>query len=71
MCQRITCSTCGRPSFAGCGRHVESVLGDVPLSARCACRAQAGGRTAGEAEPRHGPKGFCGLFSAGRDRRRS
>ena len=35
MCQRITCRQCGKPSFAGCGRHVESVLGDVPLSQRC------------------------------------
>ena len=32
MCQRITCRKCGKPSFAGCGRHVESVLGDVPVA---------------------------------------
>jgi hypothetical protein len=36
MCQRITCRKCGKPSFAGCGRHVESVLGDVPVAKRCA-----------------------------------
>ena len=35
MCQRITCRKCGKPSFAGCGRHVESVLGDVPVANRC------------------------------------
>lgn len=35
MCQRITCRQCGKPSFAGCGRHVESVLGDVPAAKRC------------------------------------
>ncbi len=35
MCQRITCRECGKPSFAGCGRHVESVLGDVPVAERC------------------------------------
>jgi hypothetical protein len=39
MCRRVTCNVCGRPSFAGCGRHVESVLKDVPLSERCRCRA--------------------------------
>jgi len=39
MCQRITCPQCGKPSFAGCGRHVESVLGDVPPSQRCAGHA--------------------------------
>lgn len=48
MCQRITCASCGRPSFRGCGRHVESVLGDVPPAARCRCaekkpEAQASG----------------------------
>jgi hypothetical protein len=40
MCQRITCQKCGRPSFAGCGMHVESVLKDVPKDQRCKCREQ-------------------------------
>ncbi len=35
MCQRIQCSTCGKPTFAGCGRHVEQVLGDVKPEDRC------------------------------------
>lgn len=39
MCQRITCRDCGKPSFKGCGRHVESVLGDVPPADRCQCGA--------------------------------
>ena len=38
MCQRVTCPTCGKPTFAGCGRHVEQVLGDVPPQDRCQCR---------------------------------
>jgi hypothetical protein len=38
MCQRVTCSQCGKPTFAGCGRHVEQVLGDVPPVQRCKCR---------------------------------
>jgi hypothetical protein len=37
MCRRVTCRTCGKPTFAGCGRHVEEVLGDVPRDQRCAC----------------------------------
>jgi hypothetical protein len=41
MCQRITCKTCGKPSFAGCGRHVESVLADVPVAERCQGHARA------------------------------
>jgi hypothetical protein len=41
MCRRITCRSCGKPSFAGCGEHVESVLGDVPVAQRCACAPAA------------------------------
>jgi hypothetical protein len=40
MCQRVTCSSCGKPSFVGCGRHVEQVLGDVLPEERCACREE-------------------------------
>jgi hypothetical protein len=42
MCRAITCNKCKRPSWAGCGAHVESVLGHVPPSERCQCRAEAG-----------------------------
>ena len=35
MCQRVTCKTCGKPTFAGCGMHVDQVLGDVPRGDRC------------------------------------
>jgi hypothetical protein len=60
MCRRITCPTCGKPTFAGCGRHVESVLGDVPPPERCRCPAagtgdavrRAGAAGAGEARGR-------------------
>ena len=38
MCSRVTCSHCNKPSFVGCGRHVEQVLGDVPREQRCHCR---------------------------------
>ncbi len=38
MCRRTQCSTCGKPSFAGCGMHVEQVLGDVPKANRCDCQ---------------------------------
>ena len=43
MCQRVTCNRCGKPTFAGCGRHVEQVLGDVPPAARCHCRESTAG----------------------------
>lgn len=38
MCRRVSCSKCGKPSWAGCGAHVEQVLGNVPRSERCQCR---------------------------------
>jgi hypothetical protein len=44
MCRRIQCTACGKPSFAGCGMHIEQVLGDVPRGERCRCaddKAQA------------------------------
>lgn len=41
MCSRVMCPTCNRPTFAGCGAHVEQVLGDVPPAERCQC--QSGG----------------------------
>ena len=41
MCRRIDCRKCGRPTFAGCGMHVEQVLGNVPRGQRCQCRDSA------------------------------
>jgi len=43
MCRRVTCPSCGKPTFAGCGLHIEQVLGDVPKADRCQCgQPQAG-----------------------------
>lgn len=41
MCRRVTCDRCGKPTFAGCGMHVEQVLGDVPKDERCKCAEEA------------------------------
>ena len=41
MCRRVQCSRCGKPTFAGCGAHVEQVLADVPPSSRCRCREES------------------------------
>ena len=41
MCRRVTCSKCGKPTWAGCGAHVEQVLGNVPKGDRCNCREAA------------------------------
>ncbi len=41
MCRRVQCKWCNKPSWAGCGAHVEAVLGDVPVDGRCACRFES------------------------------
>jgi hypothetical protein len=38
MCRRISCDSCGKPTFKGCGDHVEQVLAGIPLDDRCRCR---------------------------------
>ena len=35
MCRRVTCKTCGKASYAGCGMHVDQVLAGVPTAERC------------------------------------
>ncbi|MCU0311122.1 MAG: hypothetical protein MUE36_09270 [Acidimicrobiales bacterium] len=37
MCRRATCPSCDRPTFKGCGAHVEQVLADVAPADRCRC----------------------------------
>lgn len=61
MCRRIECRKCGRPTFAGCGAHVEQVLGNVPRAERCQCRESAPKEAAGAA-PRDLRSIVRGLF---------
>jgi hypothetical protein len=42
MCRRVSCQKCGKPDWAGCGAHIEQVLGDVAAKDRCQCRENAG-----------------------------
>lgn len=51
MCQRVMCPTCQKPTFAGCGMHVEQVLGDVPLEERCKCKKTSTSKRRTAAEP--------------------
>ncbi len=41
MCTRVTCRTCGKATYSGCGLHVESVLRGVPAHERCRCEPRA------------------------------
>ncbi len=40
MCQRVVCRQCRKPTWAGCGAHIEQALAGVPREARCGCREQ-------------------------------
>jgi hypothetical protein len=46
MCRRIQCETCHKPGYAGCGRHVEQVLGSVAEAERCQCHKGIAARIA-------------------------
>jgi hypothetical protein len=35
MCRRVTCTICGKATWAGCGQHVNEVMAAVPRSDRC------------------------------------
>ncbi|HJB10177.1 MAG TPA: hypothetical protein H9786_06550 [Candidatus Brachybacterium merdavium] len=35
MCRAVTCRTCGKTTWAGCGQHVDQVMRDVPRAQRC------------------------------------
>jgi len=48
MCRRVSCAACGKPTYAGCGAHVDQVLAGVPPAERCQCRAAAPRRSAGK-----------------------
>lgn len=37
MCHQITCPTCSKPTWEGCGQHIEHALKGVPSNERCAC----------------------------------
>lgn len=47
MCRAVTCNKCQKPTWAGCGAHVEQVLGHVPPAERCQCRATDAAAPAG------------------------
>ncbi|WP_298888623.1 hypothetical protein [uncultured Serinicoccus sp.] len=35
MCRAVTCRTCGRTTWAGCGQHVDQVRRGVPVGRWC------------------------------------
>jgi hypothetical protein len=35
MCRAITCTTCQKTTWAGCGQHIDQVMQGVPRNQRC------------------------------------
>ncbi|HAM24517.1 MAG TPA: hypothetical protein DHW34_06370 [Actinobacteria bacterium] len=41
MCQRVTCRSCGKVTYSGCGEHLDQVFAGVPDDQRCRCAEDA------------------------------
>jgi hypothetical protein len=41
MCRAARCATCGRTTWAGCGKHVRQVMATVPEAQQCTCPGRA------------------------------
>jgi len=37
MCKKVLCDTCNKPTWAGCGQHIEEALEGVAPADRCHC----------------------------------
>jgi hypothetical protein len=40
MCRKITCEKCNKPTWAGCGMHIETALAGIAVADRCQCKKQ-------------------------------
>lgn len=38
MCSKVECKECKKPTWQGCGEHVEEALHGVALEDRCQCK---------------------------------
>ena len=47
MCSPVRCRTCGKTTWAGCGRHIDSVKARVPAAQWCAGHAKEPAATGG------------------------
>ncbi|GAA1929649.1 hypothetical protein [Nocardioides marmoribigeumensis] len=54
MCRPVTCKTCGKTTWAGCGQHVAQVRSIVPTSEWCGGHAKQSDATK--------PTGFARFF---------
>lgn len=62
MCRAVRCRKCNKTTWAGCGAHVQQVMGPVPLDQRCRC-AETANSDAPDASAEQSGGGFLfGLF---------
>ncbi len=45
MCMKTDCEKCNKPTWKGCGKHIEQALKDVPEDERCKCPRNLPGST--------------------------
>ena len=45
MCRPVTCRTCGKTTWAGCGQHVDQVMRRVSAADRCSGHPKEAGRS--------------------------
>lgn len=46
MCFKTECEKCEKPTWKGCGKHIEQALKDVPEDERCKCPRETPAATA-------------------------
>ncbi|KAL8490236.1 hypothetical protein ACS0TY_025464 [Phlomoides rotata] len=49
MCFEAQCSSCGKKTWQGCGRHVPAVYNRIPNGQHCHCKAWPGVNPGGAA----------------------
>lgn len=37
MCYPVTCNTCNKTGWGGCGNHIDDVMASVAMTDRCTC----------------------------------
>ncbi|CAO3635644.1 unnamed protein product [Cunninghamella blakesleeana] len=45
MCRRVTCSSCGKYTWAGCGLHIQSALAGLTEDEICQCNKESKDKT--------------------------
>ena len=58
MCRAVKCNQCGKTTWAGCGAHVDQVLGHLPKDQVCTCRDKKERSAAEKPEKKSGWKLF-------------